>query len=57
LAKLLQLKVKLIGGQSAAAIITISRDYAGVKDKEMTALGRFVNSLSEIDTTTLHDDR
>jgi exosortase A len=59
LAKLLQLKVKLIGGQSAAAIITISRDYAGVKDKEMTALDRFVGSLSEIGTTTrtLQDDQ
>ena len=52
LAKLLQLRAKLLGGPPAAAIISISTDYAGVEDSARAALARFESSVDEIDAAT-----
>jgi EpsI family protein len=52
LAKLMQLKVKLLGGPQPAAIISISADYKGSEDSTAAALAAFTHSLGTIDTVT-----
>jgi exosortase A len=45
LAKLLQLKVKLLGGHQAAAIVVVSTDYLGARASAEAILRRFTASL------------
>jgi EpsI family protein len=52
LAKLLQLKVKLLHASSAAAVVSISTDYDATAAKEIAAaaaLDRFAHDLGEVD--------
>jgi exosortase A len=57
--KLLQLKVKLFGGPSAAAIISVSTDYTGDEESARGALTRFMHSVGGINSTakTVQDIR
>ena len=52
LAKLLQLKAKLLGGPTAAAIISISTDYSGAENSATTRLSQFAHNVGEREMAT-----
>ena len=53
LAKLLQLKAKLLGGRNDAAIISISTDYSGPENLATTRLSQFAHDIEALEAATV----